>query len=135
MLASDVPTGGRQQSNIHDYRHNNSNENIPRILETSSNTSHHSKISLLETPGLSPDHFIEPYKRGRAIREVRDEIEKKRTTFATRPDVAEALRKMDNITRGSFHSGSASVYRRQLSKKDDPRRSNRIDSGIARVCL
>ena len=127
MLASDVPTGGRQQkSNIHDYRHNNLNENIPRILETSSNTSHHSKISLLETPGLSPDHFIEPYKRGRAIREVRDEIEKKRTTFATRPDVAEALRKMEKITRGSFHSERvspteevASVYRGQVSKKDD----------------
>jgi len=123
------------KNNIHDYRHNKSNENFPRILETSSNTSHHSKISLLETPGPSPNHFIKPYKRGRTIREVRDEIEKKRTTFATRPDVAEALRKMDNITRGSFHSGSASVYRRQLSKKDDPRRSNRIDSGIARVCL
>jgi len=129
-LASDVPTDGRRQkSNRHalaNSRHNKSNENIPRILETSLNTSHHSKISLLETPGFGPNHFTEPYKRGRTVREIRNEIEKNRTSFATRPDVAEALLKMEKITRRSLYSGRvspteevASVYRRQLSKKDD----------------
>ncbi len=99
-----------------------SNDSIPRLLDTSMDTSRHSKISLLETPGFKSTRLTSPkskqysYKRGLSTSEIKKRIQKRENMLGTRYDPVEYGQKRERFL---LAEKIASNYRQQFSKEED----------------
>ncbi len=110
------------------YHRNRSNDNIPRILETAIDTSHHSKVSLLDTPAgvVSSNRNDQLYKRGATLSFISKQIETQKNTFTN--SIPKVFGQPKNDEQASMQGKSNDNIPRLLETSQESSQHSRIST-------